>query len=211
MKNLDHLIAQLAQDNAPRAAASHPLLIGSTWLGYALAYCLIGLWVSGTRPDLGARLHDVAFVAEIILLLSITLTSSLSAALLAFPDAYQKPRWTLWPLALLAVFVVVLVLAYAADNPPAPQPLHSWQCTMAIVMVAIIPGGWTLWAMRRFAVIRRGMAGSVAVLFAFSVSALWLRLQEVNDSISHVIYWHYLPMLIFASVGWWLGKRVLRW
>ncbi|MEQ1556602.1 MAG: DUF1109 domain-containing protein [Gallionella sp.] len=211
MKNLDHLIAQLAQHNAPRRAAPHPFLISATWLGYAAGYFLIALLLSGTRPDLAARLHNVEFVAEIVLLLTLVLASSVSAALLAFPDAYQKPRWTKLPLAFMVAFMLLLVLAYLADNPPAPQPLHSWQCTMAIVMVAIIPGAWTLWVMRRFAAIQRGMAGSVAVLFAFSVSALWLRLHELNDSISHVIYWHYLPMLIFAIVGWWLGKRVLRW
>jgi len=211
MKNLDHLIAQLAQNNAPRAAAPHPFLISATWLGYAAVYFLIALLLSGTRPDLATQLHRVEFVAEIILLLVLALASSVSAALLAFPDAYQKPRWALLPWALLAGLAVLLLLAYAADNPPAPQPLHSWQCTVAIVMVAIIPGAWTLWMMRSFAALRRGMAGSVTVLFAFSVSALWLRLQEVNDSISHVIAWHYLPMLIFALLGSWLGKRVLRW
>jgi hypothetical protein len=211
MNQIENLIAELAAQNAPRTAAPQPFLIALTWLGYAAGYFLIALLVSGTRPDLAAHLRDVEFVAEIILLLALVLASSVSAALLAFPDAYQKPRWTLLPWALLAGLAVLLLLAYAADNPPAPQPLHSWQCTMAIVLVAIIPGAWTLWMMRSFAALRRGMAGSVTVLFAFSVSALWLRLQEMNDSISHVIAWHYLPMLIFAVLGWWLGKRVLRW
>lgn len=211
MNPIENLIAELTAQNAPRTLAPRPFLITLTWLGYAAGYFLIALLVSGTRPDLAAHLHDVEFVAEIILLLALVLASSVSAALLAFPDAYQKPRWTILPLAFLAGLAVLLLLAYRTDNPPAPQPLHSWQCTMAIVMVAIIPSVWTLWMMRSFAALRRGMAGSVAVLFAFSVSALWLRLQELNDSISHVIAWHYLPMLIFAVLGWWLGKRVLRW
>ncbi|MGZ8256294.1 MAG: DUF1109 domain-containing protein [Gallionella sp.] len=211
MNNLDPLIAQLAHDNPPQRAAPHPLLISAKWLGYAAGYFLIALWVSGTRPDLAAQWQRAEFVTEIILLLSLALASSVSAALLAFPDAYQKPRWAKLPLVLLAAFVLFLGLAYYADQPPAPQPLHSWQCTVAIVLMAIVPGVWTFWAMRSFAAIRRGMAGSVAVLFAFSVSALWLRLHELNDSISHVICWHYLPMLIFAWLGWSLGRRVLRW
>ena len=211
MKNLDHLITELAAQNAPRTFTPRPFLIALTWLGYAAGYFLIALLVSGTRPDLAAHWHDVEFVVEIVLLLALVLASCASAALLAFPDAYQKARWTLLPWAFLAGLAVLLLLAYAADNPPTPQPLHSWQCTMWIVILAIIPSVCTLWMMRSFAALRRGMAGSVTVLFAFSVSALWLRLQELNDSISHVIAWHYLPMLIFAVLGWWLGKRVLRW
>ncbi|HTY98673.1 MAG TPA: NrsF family protein, partial [Rhodocyclaceae bacterium] len=54
-------------------------------------------------------------------------------------------------------------------------------------------------------------AGSIAVLAAFSVGALWLRLHEVNDSIAHVVIWHYLPMLAAGSLGFGLGKRLLKW
>ncbi|MGB7649921.1 MAG: DUF1109 domain-containing protein [Gallionella sp.] len=211
MNQIDDFITQLAQQPPPRRAGAHPFAISANWLAYATSYFLIALWVSGVRPDLGVQLQRAEFVAELVLLFGLALTSSVSAALLAFPDSFQKSAWTKLPLLLLLALLLTLLAAYLADNPPAPQPLHSWQCTMAIVMVAIIPGVWTLWVMRRFAAIQRGMAGSVAVLFAFSVSALWLRLHELNDSISHVIYWHYLPMLIFAIVGWWLGKRVLRW
>ena len=53
-------------------------------------------------------------------------------------------------------------------------------------------------------------AACVAFLCAFSVGALWLRLHEVNDSIVHVVEWHYLPMLGFALVGFGLEK-LLKW
>ena len=35
------------------------------------------------------------------------------------------------------------------------------------------------------------LAGGIALLCAFSVGALWLRLHEVNDSILHLFQWHY--------------------
>ena len=37
-----------------------------------------------------------------------------------------------------------------------------------------------------------------------------LRLYEVNDSIMHVIQWHYLPMIAFGFIGIWRGKVALR-
>jgi hypothetical protein len=43
------------------------------------------------------------------------------------------------------------------------------------------------------------------------VSALWLRLHEMNDSIIHLIQWHYLPMLAFGLIGLWLGRVLLKW
>ncbi|MDP2760944.1 MAG: hypothetical protein Q8O64_11175 [Sideroxyarcus sp.] len=36
---------------------------------------------------------------------------------------------------------------------------------------------------------------------AFSVGAVWLRLDEVNNSILPVVQWHYLPMVGVGVVG----------
>jgi len=65
--------------------------------------------------------------------------------------------------------------------------------------------------MRKYASTHYRLAGSVALLSAFSVGAMWLRLHEVNDSIAHVIEWHYLPMLAIGLIGLWLGRVVLKW
>jgi hypothetical protein len=65
--------------------------------------------------------------------------------------------------------------------------------------------------MRKYASTHSYWAGSIALLFAFSVGALWLRLHEINDSILHVVEWHYLPMLGFGLAGLWLGKTLLKW
>ena len=77
--------------------------------------------------------------------------------------------------------------------------------------MTLLPAGWTFYSMRKYASTHYRLAGSVALLSAFSVGALWLRLHEVNDSIVHVIEWHYLPMLAIGWLGWRLGKRILKW
>jgi len=33
----------------------------------------------------------------------------------------------------------------------------------------------------------------------------------MNDSIMHVIEWHYLPMIAFGMAELWLGKAMLKW
>ena len=63
----------------------------------------------------------------------------------------------------------------------------------------------------RFASTHPYSAGSVALLAAFGIGALSLRLAEPTDSIMHVMLWHYLPMLSVAILGLWLGKLVLKW
>jgi hypothetical protein len=65
--------------------------------------------------------------------------------------------------------------------------------------------------MRKFASTHHCWAGGIALLAAFSVGALWLRLYEQTDSIMHVIEWHYLPMIFIGLAGMWLGRRILKW
>jgi hypothetical protein len=89
--------------------------------------------------------------------------------------------------------------------------VHSFDCTLSILMFSLLPTAGIFYAMRQFASTHLRLSGIVAVLFAFSTGALWLRLHEQTDSMIHLIEWHYLPMIAVAAGGWWLGKKILNW
>jgi hypothetical protein len=209
--NIETLINQLAQDTAPIRPAPHPFMLSAKWMLAALAYILVSLLISGLRPDLMIKLHELWFVAEIAALIGIFIATALSAALLSFPDLHQMRRITFVPVIMFALFVLVMFLAWRADNPPAPLPVHSFECTISITLFSLLPIFWTFFKMRKLASTHSHLAGCCALLFAFSISAIWIRLHEVNDSIIHVIQWHYLPMIVFSLVGLWLGKVMLKW
>jgi hypothetical protein len=211
MGNTEELINRLARDNVAVKPAPHPYMLSLQWMGWAVAYLVVSLMFSGLRPDLAAKLHEPLFVAELAALAGIFIATSLSASLLAFPDMHQL-RWLAFaPVIAFALFVLVMILAWQSDNPPAPLPMHSFQCTLAITLVSLLPAAWVFYVMRKFASTHYHLAGSCALLFAFSIGAIWLRLYELNDSIMHVIEWHYLPMIAFGIAGLWLGKNVLKW
>jgi hypothetical protein len=211
MSEIDELINKLAQDGATVRRAPHPFLLGGEWLVAALAYLAVALLISGTRHDLWQELHRPWFAAEIAALAGILVATSLSAALLSYPDLHQKRGIAYMPAAAFALFVLVLLFAWRADDPPAPLPVHSIECTLSITLLSLLPAAWTLYVMRRYASTHNRWAGATALLFAFSVGALWLRLYEQNDSVMHVIRWHYLPMAVVGIAGMGLGKRVLKW
>jgi hypothetical protein len=211
MENTDELINKLVQDAATVKPAPHPYKLSLAWIGWAAAYLVVSFIFSGLRPDLAVKLHEPWFVAEIAALACIFVATSLSASLLSFPDIHQLRRVAYAPVFTFVLFVAVMFLAWRADNPPAPLPMHSFRCTMGITMLSLLPAAWMFYAMRKFASTHYHLAGSCALLFAFSIGAIWLRLYEVNDSIIHVIEWHYLPMIAFALAGLWLGKLILKW
>jgi len=211
MANIDELIGKLAQDNAAVNRAPHPFLLSIEWMIVALFYIAVALMVSGTRHDLWSELHKPWFAAEIAALAGIFVTTCLSAALLAFPDLHQKRQIAWSPVAAFALFILVMFVAWRADSPPSPLPIHSFECTLSITIFSVLPAIWTFYVMRKFASTHYYWAGSIALLSAFSVGAMWLRFHEQTDSIMHVVEWHYLPMMGIAILGRWLGKTILKW
>jgi len=211
MGNVNELIDKLARDGTAVKPAPHPYMLSLKWMGWAAAYLLVSLMFSGLRPDLASKFHEPWFVAEIAVLFGIFVATSLSASLLSFPDIHQMRRIAFAPVLTFALFVLVMLFAWRADNPPAPLPVHSFQCTLGITMLSLLPAAWMFYVMRKFASTHYHLAGCCALLFAFSIGAIWLRLYEVNNSIMHVIEWHYLPMIVFGIVGLWLGKVMLKW
>ncbi|MBI5919878.1 MAG: DUF1109 domain-containing protein [Nitrosomonadales bacterium] len=211
MSDIDDLVAQLAREAAPVQPAPHPLMLSLQWMGAAAIYLTVTLAVSGLRPNLPEHLHSPWFVAELVALLAVFIVTSISAALLAFPDLHQRRRLALAPVLFFAAFLLVMLYAWQADNPPAPLPVHSFECTVSITLMTLLPALWSFYSLRKYASTHPGLTGGIALLSAFSVGALWLRLHEANDSIAHVIEWHYLPMLAIGFIGLWLGRRLLKW
>ncbi|CAG4884083.1 conserved membrane protein of unknown function [Georgfuchsia toluolica] len=211
MRDFDQLVAELAGDATTVKPAPHPYLLSLKWIVVAAVYLALSLLLSGLRPDLAQALRQPWFSAEIVALLLIFIATSVDAALLAFPDLHQKRGLAFLPLWVFALFVLVLAFAWRADSPPAPPPEHTFQCTIGIVLLALLPAAWMFLVMRKVASTHGLWAGSIAALSAFSVGALWLRLHEANNSIVHVVEWHYLPMLACGLIGLWLGKLLLKW
>jgi len=211
MENIEQLVETLSKDAVAAKPAPHPFLLSLKWLAVAAAYLVISLTISGMRPDLAGALQNPWFIAEIAALIGILITTALSAAVLAFPDLHQKRATAFTPVWMFGIFVLVILFAWRADNPPAPFPVHSFECTLSILLFSLLPTAGIFYAMRKFASTHLRTSGIVAALFAFSTGALWLRLHEVNNSVTHVIEWHYLPMFAVGILGLWLGKKLLQW
>lgn len=211
MDDIDNLIATLAQDSRQVKSAPHPFALCVTWIAIAMLYLIVSLAVTGLRPDWADRLHQVPFAAEIAALFAVFASTTLASALLAFPDQHQKGRLLYASPLAFALFALTMYFSWVQDTPPAPLPVHSVECTLGITMMALLPSLWIFYLMRNYASTRGRLAGCNALLSSFCVGALWLRLHEVNDSVVHVIEWHYLPMLAIGAFGLWLGGRLLKW
>lgn len=210
MADTQQLITTLA-DQATPIAPARPLTLSFAWAAGSLFYIIALLFFFGLREDLGSQLQHPLFAAEISTLAWLALAAAMSAALLSFPDQYQKQTLLWLPVIPALVFLAVLYMAWLNDNPPAPTPAHGFECLLCIVCFSSFPAAWMFYQLRRQAGIHYYISGAVSLLAACGMGCLALRLSEPVDSISHLIMWHYLPMLGFAMLGLWLGKTFLKW
>ena len=211
MESTDKLIASLAQKAIPVRQSIEPFALFARWFIEALVYVALVLLVMKLRPDISIKMTSPAFVAELIILTLVIATSALSAALLSFPDIFQKCTLVFAPVIALIGFCIVLVLEYAGEPLPEIQPAHGVECLLCITILSLIPAAFLLYSLRKQAGVHYYFSGSVALIFASAIGALALRLSEKTDSISHLLQWHYLPMIGFGLIGLLVGRIVLKW
>jgi hypothetical protein len=171
--------------------------------------------IVGIRADMTQQLSRGPYLIEIVLLAAVTLSSIMAAILAMYPDAYQRPRLLKIPyatLALLLLFIGIQLLMPHDARMVMPGPhVHNVECSMAIAAIAMIPSALIFALLRKGASVHPLQAGLFAALAASGISCLTLRIAEANDSLIHLITWHYLPILLFAALGALIGKRLFRW
>ena len=212
MKDADTLIEQLVSQMQPVRKPRSPLLIAAAWLAGALIYVALLVFIQfKMRPDLLTKLADSLFVAEISSLLALIVTTSISAAFLAFPDLHQKQKIIFLPVFAFLVFAGVLFLEWLVGAVPSAPPPHTMECLVCITILSLPPSFWMFYKIRRMATVMPQLAGCNALLASFGIGALVLRLSEPVDSIDHYLVWHYLPMIAVGAIGLWLGNKFFKW
>lgn len=169
----------------------------------------------GLRVDLALQFTRSLFTAEITLMLSLFITSIIAAVLNIYPDLYQKSFWLKIPyiifLLILGFFISQIFMPISGLAVIPTGIFHKLECTICIMFVAVIPAILIFTILKKGATVRPLQAGSFTVLAASSLGYLILRFSEANDAISHLLIWHYLPMLCFAILGAVIGKFCLKW
>jgi hypothetical protein len=208
------LIEGLSQD-APK-----PQLKSPAYFGWRLGLVLIAYGVATQlflhlRPDLLMQLARPTFALEILLLTLLTACSTAAAIFSMYPDSYQKSTVLKLPYIVFGVlfaFILAQLLMPQDTRMVIPNVgAHSIECTLCIASVSLIPSALIFSLLRKGASVHPLTAGSFAVLAASGIGCLTLRLSEMNDSLIHLVSWHYLPILLFAFLGAIIGQVSLKW
>lgn len=213
--NTNELIASLSME-APGKHLGAPGYY-ALYLGFVLVVYAIGAQIFlGLRSDLAAQFTRPMFSLEIILLALLTVSSAVAAILSMYPDAHQKQDVLRYPYVIFAALIVFILFQLAMPHEPMmviPTALdvHGMECALCIAGVTIVPSAMIFGLLRKGASVHPLRSGFFTVLAASAIGCLTLRLSEANDSLMHMVSWHYVPTLLFAALGALIGKWLLKW
>jgi hypothetical protein len=155
------------------------------------------------------------FTAEITLIFLLFLTSLISASLNIYPDLYQRSQLIKLPyavfLALIFLFIFQIFIPDNSESLIYPDIPHKIICSACITFLSFIPAILIFIILKKGASTKPFQAGLFTVMAASSLGCLILRLSEDNDHLSHILIWHYSPMVFLALIGTIIGKLLLKW
>jgi len=215
MVDTKQLINQLSAEATPikvvRPERYAALLLALLSIYAICAQC----WLEGFRPDLAMQLTRPLFILELLLLAAMLVSSAVASVYAMLPDGAQRKTLMRLPYlfsgGMLALVIFQLFLPQDARMVMPSATSHTHECTMYIAFSSILPAALIFGLLRKGASVMPMQAGLLAVIAAVSVGAITLRLAEANDEIMHLLTWHYLPSIFFASLGALLGRYLLRW
>lgn len=208
----DDLIHLLAEDTtAPTRmgrAMTIALLVG-TILSISLLMSTIGM-----RPNMAEAMET----SRVMFKTGVTLVLAVAACSLVFrigrpgmPLARRRLLLAV-PLVLVVVAMLIEMLATPADSwMPRMIGRHSRFCVFFIPMLSIAPLAGFLLVLRNGAPTSPGAAGAVAGLAASSIGAAIYAWHCPDDSPLFVASWYGLAIAIVVMIGYFLGRRLLRW
>ena len=210
----NELIDILAAET-PAAPAGLPVRRIGTAVGFGAlaALAMLMVWL-GPRPDLHIAMRGVFFWVKLAYAASFTLSGA------ALVDRYGRPggqgrwRWALVfaPVAVLALIALMSSLGQTPARVHADWMGHSWNvCPWRILALAAPSFLAALWAFRRLAPTRLGLAGFAAGLLAGGVSAAVYCLACDEHSALFVVTWYTAGVFACGAIGALLGPRLLRW
>jgi len=190
----------------------NPAILFIKWVALSVVYLALMLLVFGIRPDVLYKLQTALFIAELASLLLIALTVGVAAIILSYPDAYQKRYLIFLPIIPAIAFVITLFFEVQTQvATPVQNEQHMLGCFLCICILALGPAFLLFKQLMQNASTSPRLASAMAVLAAFSLGALTIRLSEKVDSMMHIIGAHYLPLLFLTVIGLLAGRKLLKW
>jgi hypothetical protein len=212
MKTSD-FISTLAFDAGTRAPPIGRRLTLALALGAFVSLALF-LALIGPRADAMSAMRTVRFDLKFLDTLALLLPSFFLCLRMARPETGSGLllAWLLAPLGLLLLAVAVELMVTPSDLWMTRIVGTNWyHCLSIIPLLSIPPLAALIWGLRDGAPSHPGLTGALAGASSAGAAATMYASNCTDDSPLFVVTWYPLATLIVVAVGFFAGRRWLRW
>jgi hypothetical protein len=210
----DDLIAVLGVQAHPMPAyAAVRRLCAAVLVGGVAAFGLLFVTL-GVRPDIAAASATAPFWVKWVFTLSLAGASIAVVRRLGHPDG--RIGWTgvllATPFAILAMMAVgELMLAPASLRQGLVLGQTAARCAVSILTLSAPVFAACVWAFRRLAPTRLGLAGAAAGVLAGAVAAAVYAFSCPETSAAFMFTWYTAGIVAAGGLGALLGRALLKW
>ncbi len=209
----DRLIQRLADNATPVRPLPRPWRRTMTWIGLAIPYIALVVYVVSPRSDLAAKTFDSHFVVEQLAALATGVSAALAAFATVIPGYSRK--FILAPLFPLAVWLGSLGHGCVQDwiriGPDGLSLRSDWFCFPSIVLVGALPAIAMVAMLRRGAPLAPHLTTALGALAAAGLGNFGLRLFHPQDASLMVLVWQFGSVFVLSALAGWAGRYVLSW
>jgi len=214
MKTED-LIESLVHDARPVRRLPSPLMLAAGLVLAALLISMAGAWAMGVRPDLAVTMLSRRFIMINSMLLITLGGVAFALGSLSIPSRKRRFKMqVILGLAMIAVLVGMFLMRWPWFYGVGwgTWGMMGLYCTARTLVLGGLPAVAGIWMHRHGAPMNPGLSGGLIGGAAGSQGANAMGWSCDIDEPMHVLVWHFLiPTAVLAAVGFWAGRRWLRW
>jgi hypothetical protein len=208
----EELIRVLAADATRPTMPINRQLAVALVAGVALSILLF-LATLHARGDIAMVILTPAFCFKLVVTLALAVTSGALLSDVARP----LPRSRLHGALIFAPMLLVSGVLFELFTVPADAWAvrlighNASHCLSLIPLLSLAPAACLLFALRRGAPARPGLAGAIAGLVAGALGASLYALTCPDDSALFVATWYTIAIAVVTTASAFIGRRILRW
>ena len=215
MKNepkTDDFIKDLSED-LTEVKVTKPLGMFCKWLCFSAIYTFLIILVSGLREDISLSLKEASFSSEMILAVITSALSAYLSFLIAIPNDKYKKIFNLLPVIpfLIMGYVIANSGSISSEALKASFKDDHFTITLALIVYSIPTITYSFFLVKKLSPTSLMLNGFTIVLSATALSHFILRMTQMTDNLAPIFVWCYMPVILVAFGGIYLGKKFLKW
>lgn len=202
--NTELLIQELISDCSPVKTLLPPLKRFFVWVFITLLWISFGVFVLAVPENLFKNLTNLTHLLQIGYM---SILACITAAIAFYLSVPRKQSF--FPSFFLFLIIFLLPLSQLLTIGEAHVLGTGTKCLQNIFALSLPPGILFLIMLKKSFILKNKIGGIAALVATSTFASAGTRLICPNEASLHFLIWHILVILVFAILGWLVGKWLL--